>query len=179
MLRAAHPEPRDPEVSLYGPIFKVGGLQFTVPSKWVVEPTTSDARAGQWHIPLPRGQEGEGGEVVVYYFGQGIGGSARENIDAWAATMSKSEDRTATPDLKNRVANGFKVSQVTIFGTYNQPVPLSGVPPQPKPDYGFFGAVVENSAGNIYWRITGPETLVTANLPLFNKIIDSVKPEAK
>jgi hypothetical protein len=41
------------------------------------------------------------------------------------------------------------------------------------------GAVIESPQGNIYWRFTGPEPLITADLPLFNKIIDSVKPQKK
>ena len=39
--------------------------------------------------------------------------------------------------------------------------------------------VIEGPTGNIYWRFTGPEPLITANLPLFNKVIDSVKPQDK
>ncbi len=72
---------------------------------------------------------------------------------------------------------GLAISQVVIFGTYNQVVSLPGIPPVPKANYGLLGAVIENPQGNIYWRFTGPEPLITANLPLFNKVIDSVKPQ--
>jgi len=54
-------------------------------------------------------------------------------------------------------------------------VSLPGIPPMAKPNYGLLGTVIENPAGNIYWRFTGPEPLLTATLPLFNKMIDSVK----
>jgi hypothetical protein len=79
--------------------------------------------------------------------------------------------------VKQHQANGLKITQVVLFGTYNQVVSLPGVPPVAKPNYGLLGAVIENPQGNIYWRFTGPEPLVTANLPLFNKVIDSVKPQ--
>jgi len=174
---ASHNASRENEVYLAGPAFHVGGLKFTIPSKWVSVPVDNPARAGQWNVPPPRGQTGGSGEVVAFYFGQGIGGTAKENIDAWTGTMFNTEGRPAAAEVKDREAGGCKISQVIALGTYRQVVPLAGMPPVSKPGYGLIGAVVENAQGNIYWRFTGPEALVTANLPLFNKIIDSLKPD--
>ncbi len=176
---AAHPEARDADVPLSGPTFAAGGLKFTIPSKWPGEPVESPARAGQWRVPPPRGQAGESGQLVVFYFGPGIGGDARENIEAWTGTMLNAEGHPAPAEVKHHETGGLKISQVVLFGTYNQVVSLPGIPPAGKPNYGLLGAVIENPQGNIYWRFTGPEPLITANLPLFNKIIDSVKPQDK
>ena len=185
---AAHPATRDADVSLSGPSFPVGDLKFTIPSKWLIEPVESAARGGQWRVPPLHGG-GEGGEVVVFYFGPGIGGTtkenieiggtAKENIEAWIGTMFNAEGHPAAAEVKHHETGGLKISQVVIFGTYNQVVSLPGVPPETKSNYGLLGAVIENPQGNIYWRFTGPEPLITANLPLFNKIIDSVKPQDK
>lgn len=181
VVRTVQAAARDAEVSLYGPSFPVGDLNFTIPSKWKIEPVESPARGGQWRVPPLHG-EGEGGEVVVFYFGpptggKEIGGSAKENIEAWIGTMFNAEGHPAAAEVKHHVTSGLKISQVVIFGTYNQVVSLPGVPPVLKSNYGLLGAVIENPGGNIYWRFTGPEALITANLPLFNKIIDSVKPQ--
>jgi len=169
---------RDADVSLYGPSFPVGNLKFTIPYKWKIEMVESPARGGQWHVPPLHGQ-GEGGEVVAFYFGPGVGGGWKENIEAWIGTMFNAEGNPAAAEVKHHETGGFKISQVVIFGTYNQVVSLPGVPPAPKPNYGLLGAVIENPQGNIYWRFTGPEPLITATLPLFNKVIDSVKPQDK
>lgn len=169
---------RDADVSLYGPSFPVGDQKFTIPSKWQIEPVESPARGGQWRVPPLHG-EGEGGEVVVFYFGPGIGGTAKENIEAWIGTMFNAEGHPAAAEVKHHETGGLKISQVVIFGTYNLVVSLPGVPPEHRSNYGLLGAVIENSQGNIYWRFTGPEPLITANLPLFNKVIDSVKPQNK
>jgi len=174
-MRAAHPASRDEDVSLNGPAFKVGGLQFTIPTKWVVETPESPARAGQWRVLPLHPQDGDSGEVAVFYFGPGVGGSAKENIEAWIGTMFNVEGQPAAAKENNHTTNGFKISQVVIFGTYNRVVSLPGVPPQSKPNYGLLGAVIEGPQGSIYWRFTGPEPLITASLPLFNKIIDGVK----
>jgi hypothetical protein len=167
---------RDRDVSLYGPSFPVGSLKFTIPTKWQIEPVESPARGGQWRVPPLHG-EGEGGEVVAFYFGPGVGGTAKDNIEAWIGTMFNAEGHPAAAEIKHHETGGLKISQVVIFGTYNQVVSLPGVPPVLKSNYGLLGAVIENQQGNIYWRFTGPEALVTATLPLFNKVIDSVKPQ--
>ncbi len=175
---ASHGTDRDSDVSLYGPAFEVGGLKFTVPSKWTSVPVENPVRAGEWRVTPPRGQAGDSGEVVVFYFGPGVGGSAKENIDAWMGTMFNTEGRPAAAETKNHQTGGLKISQVIALGTYSEVVPIAGMPPLARPNYGLIGAVVEGPQGNIYWRFTGPEPLITASLPLFNKIIDSVKPDA-
>jgi hypothetical protein len=164
------------DVPLNGHSFPVGDLEFTIPSKWRIEPVESPARGGQWRVPPLHG-EGEGGEVVVFYFGPGVGGTAKENIEAWIGTMFNAEGHPAAAEVKHHKTGGLTISQVVIFGTYNQVVSLPGVPPVLKSNYGLLGAVIENPQGNIYWRFTGPEPLITANLPLFNKVIDSVRPQ--
>lgn len=170
---------RDSDVSLYGPSFPVAGLKFTVPSKWQSEPVDNPSRAGQWRVPLAHGMEGEGGEVVVFYFGKGIGGTPKENIEAWIRTVLPAEGQPAGNEIKHHEIAGLKITQVVIFGTYNQVISTPGLPPISKPNYGLLGAVIEGPQGNIYWRFTGPEALITANLPLFNKVIDSVKSQDK
>jgi len=79
LIQAAHASDREAEVSLYGPSFPVGNLKFTIPSRWKIEMVESPGRGGQWRVPPLRG-EGEGGEFVAFYFGPGLGGTAKENI---------------------------------------------------------------------------------------------------
>jgi hypothetical protein len=167
---------RDTDVSLYGPSFPVGNLKFTIPYRWKIERVESPARGGQWRVPPLHGV-GDAGEVVAFYFGPSVGGNAKDNIEAWIGTMFNAEGNPAAAEVKHHQTGGHQISEVVIFGTYNQVVSLPGVPPLTKPNYGLLGAVIENPQGNIYWRFTGPEPLITANLALFNKVIDSVKPQ--
>jgi hypothetical protein len=173
MSAPAKPAVRDGDVALSGPSFPVGNLSFTIPSRWQIQVVDSPARGGQWRVPPLHGQ-GDAGEVVAYFFGPGVGGSAEENIEAWIGTMFSADGHPADKQWQYRVG-GFTVSQVVIFGTYNQAVFSPGIPPVPRPNYGLYGTVIDNPAGNIYWRLTGPEALVMAMLPLFNKMIASVK----
>jgi hypothetical protein len=171
----SHHYSRDADLSLDGPLFKVSGFEFNLPNRWVSEAADNPARVGQWRVAPPRGQAGDGGEVVCFYFGSGAGGDIKQNIDDWIGTMFNAEGHPAAAELKHHETAGVKVSQVVVFGTYSQVVSIPGIPPVSRPDYGLIGTVLENPKGNVYWRFTGPEPLITANLPLFNKMVDSVK----
>jgi hypothetical protein len=165
----------DADLSLDGPLFKVSGLQFNLPDRWVGETAENSARVGQWRVAPPRGQAGEGGTIICFYFGPGVGGTVKENINDWIGTIFNAEGHPAAAEVKHRQTNGVSISQVVVFGTYTQIVSIPGIPPVSKPDYGLIGTILENPQGNVFWRFTGPEPLITANLPLFNKMIDSVK----
>jgi hypothetical protein len=169
----------DSDVPLYGRPFNVVGLSFTIPYRWQSKPAENANRAGQWHVPLPDDEDGEGADVAVFYFGPGVGGGARENIAAWNGLVLDPQGNPAAAKVSTLTAGGFKISIVSVFGTYEQPMEQPGLPPLAKPKFGLLGAVVETPQGNIYWRLTGPEALVAATLPLFNKIVTSVKPQDK
>ena len=169
----AAPALQKTNVELNGPSFPVGNLAFTIPSRWKIEAVDGPARGGQWRVP-PLNGKGDAGEVVAFYFGPKVGGSPQQNIEGWIGTMVSPGGHPADKQWQYK-AGGFKVSQVVIFGTYNQVVASPGIPPLRHPNYVLLGTVIENPTGNIYWRFTGPEPLVTAALPLFNKMINSVK----
>src|SRR5687768_8540566 len=57
-----------------------GELRYKVPSGWTAEKPTSDMRVAQYKLPKAEG-DGEDALLIVYYFGQGQGGSAQANID--------------------------------------------------------------------------------------------------
>jgi hypothetical protein len=159
-------------------LFKVAGLQFMVPAKWVSVPTTNPVRVQQWRIPA-LDPAGVPGELVVFYFGPGLGGSVQGNIREWLGTVVEADGRASSAATQTRMAGGLKISQVVAYGTYNATVPIAGFPPVARPDYGLIGTVMETSEGNLYWRFTGPRPLLTADLPVLNKVMDGVKPEGK
>ncbi len=177
----AKPVPKPAKVTepaLVGPTWNIAGLTFTVPAKWISETPSNSARVGQWKVP-PLKPEEESGEVVALYFGPGQGGTAKENIASWIGTMCDPNGHPAAAKENHRTVGGLKISEVVIFGTYSEPSPLSCIPSVGRMNYGLVGVVVEGPQGSIFWRFTGPEALITANLPLFNKIIDGLKPQVK
>src|SRR6266700_1953632 len=59
-----------------------GELHYKVPEGWTAEKPTSGMRVAQYKLPKAAG-DSEDALLVVYYFGQGQGGSAQANIDRW------------------------------------------------------------------------------------------------
>ena len=159
-----------------GVMLKVGGLQFTLPGSWTAQPAETSARAGQWIVSAPAESPGaDPVQVVVFYFGPGVGGTTRQNIDAWAATIT-SPSPPPSPAPRTRTAAGHAVSEVLFTGIYTEPGPEPGLPPMAHPGYALWGAVLENGAGNLYWRATGPAAQVAALAPVLDQVLDSVKP---
>ncbi len=158
--------------------WKVGGLGFLVPDRWEKEPVEGPARVAQWRIAAPHGQPGEAMEVVVFFFGPGIGGGVKENINAWAGLLQGSDGHPPEADPHTHTVAGHPVTEVLLSGTYAQASSQPGIPPTLKPAYSLLGAVVENPAGNIYWRVTGPAAEIAALEPIFTRILDSLQPQA-
>jgi hypothetical protein len=158
------------------PPLTIGGLQFEIPAGWQPQTPETSARAGQWTVPPPADQPGDGVEIVVFYFGPGVGGTAQENIDGWSAAVTTPDGHpTPAAPLKRTVA-GHAITEVLLTGTYARDNPQPALPPTPKPGYALLGAVIENPGGTIYWRATGPASQVAALAPVLDKIVDDLKP---
>lgn len=119
-------------------------------------------RVAQYRLPKVAGDT-EDASLVLYYFGQGQGGSTAANIERWVGQM-KQEDGSASKDKAKEEqleANGLKVATVDISGTYvAETAPGSGTF-QNKPGYRLRAAVVETPKGSYYVKLVGPEKTVT------------------
>ena len=136
-------------------------LKFRVPAGWVEEERTSSMRVAQYRLPKAEGDT-EDASLVLYYFGQGQGGSVTANIDRWIAQM-KQPDGSPVKGAKDEhlEANGLKVTTVDLSGTYvAETAPGSGTFNN-KPGYRLRAAVVETPNGNYYLKLVGPEKTVT------------------
>src|SRR5205085_11070123 len=88
------------------------GLRFTVPAGWTRVPAASDVRAAQWRIPQPSSSEGQEGDLVLFFFGKGKGGSAQENLDRWYAQVTEPDGRPSRDAgvVTIRTSNGLRVT---------------------------------------------------------------------
>jgi hypothetical protein len=133
-------------------------LKFTVPAGWIEEERTSSMRVAQYRLPKVAGDT-EDASVVLYYFGQGQGGSAAANIERWIGQMKQTEGGSAKEE--HLEVNGLKVSTVDVAGTYvAETAPGSGAFSN-KPSYRLRAAVVETPKGSYYVKLVGPEKTVS------------------
>jgi hypothetical protein len=139
-----------------------GSLKFTVPAGWVEEERTSSMRVAQYRLPKAPGDT-EDASLVLYYFGQGQGGSTAANIERWVSQMKQAEGASVNEKAKEEhlEANGLKVATVDVSGTYvAETAPGSGEFHN-KPAYRLRAAVVETPKGSYFVKLVGPEKTVT------------------
>ena len=148
-------------------------LKFRVPAGWVEEERTSSMRVAQYRLPRAPG-DSEDASLVLYYFGQGQGGSATANVDRWISQMQQADGSAAKGTKDERqLANGLKVTTVDVSGTYvAESAPGSGVFNN-KPNYRLHAAVVETPNGSYFVKLVGPAKTVTQWNDSFVSYIDS------
>src|SRR5690242_1970038 len=105
----------------------------------------------------------EDAECVVYFFGQGQGGGVQANIDRWKGQFAQ----PAAAKTGKRTIHGLQVTTVEVEGAY------SGMGGTSKPGYRMLGAIVENPAGNVFLKFTGPVKTITANQAKFEQLLSS------
>jgi hypothetical protein len=135
-------------------------LKFTVPAGWVEETRTSSMRVAQYKLPKAA-SDTEDASLVVYYFGQGQGGSTAANVERWVGQM-KQADGSAAKDAKQEQfeTNGLKVTTVDASGTYvAETAPGSGIFHN-NAGYRLRAAVVETPNGSYFVKLVGPEKTV-------------------
>ncbi len=136
-------------------------------------PPKSPMRKASFEVPRAKGDQ-EDGELAVFYFGPGQGGSIDANVDRWVKQFSGvSPDRVKRAD---REANGLRQHTVEVqSGTFDAGQMSMGAAPGPKKDYALLGAIVEAPSGAYFFKMTGPAHTVAAAHEAFYKLLDSVR----
>ncbi len=130
-------------------------------------------RKASYEVPRAAGDT-EDGELAVFYFGPGQGGSIDANVDRWVKQFSG----VSASDVKraDREANGLRQHTVEIQrGTFEAgQMALSGSK-GPRKDYALEGALVETPSGTYFFKMTGPSSTVLAARAPFLQLLDSVR----
>ena len=160
-MRRLAPFPMIVLLCLFNTAFQKSSLKFTVPPGWIEEERTSSMRVAQYRLPKVEGDT-ENGSVVLYYFGQGQGGSTAANIERWVGQMKQADGGSSKAGAKEDrfEVNGLKVTTVDVGGTYvAETMPGSGTF-ENKPGYRLLAAVVETPHGSYFVKLLGPEKTV-------------------
>ena len=137
------------------------GLVYTVPQGWVAQPTASSMRVAQWRLPKVAG-DAEDAELIVYFFGQGQGGSVGDNLERWLGQMEQPDGRPskAVAKTETMTINGLKVTRLDVSGRYvAETAPGAGTHVD-RPNYRLQAAVVETPGGPYFAKLTGPAQTV-------------------
>ena len=142
-----------------------GELRYNVPEGWQTEKPSSNMRVAQYKLPRAEGDSADA-ELVLYYFGQGQGGSAQANIDRWLNQMQQ-PDGSASKDkakIETTTINGLAVTTVDVTGKYNGGMASPGMAPSATPadmsNYRMRAAIIETPKGSYFVKLTGPQKTV-------------------
>ena len=141
---------------------RVGAFTFTVPDGWKTVTPSSPMRKAQLEIA----QGSDKAEVTFFQFGAGQGGSAADNVARWFAQFPGSEAKRETNTVQ---AGSMKITYVTTEGTFSSGMP--GGPTTPMSGYALCGAILENTDGNVFIKMTGPEAVVKPSSEAFKKMV--------
>jgi hypothetical protein len=136
-------------------------------------PPKSPIRKASFEVPHAK-EDKEDGELAVFYFGPGQGGTIDANVDRWVKQFSG-----VTPGSVKRAdreANGLRQHTVEIqHGTFDAGQMSMGPATGPKKDFALLGAIVEAPSGAYFFKMTGPAHTVAAAREPFYKLLDSIK----
>jgi hypothetical protein len=134
-------------------------------------PPSNPMRKASYVVPRAGG-DSEDGELTVFYFGPGQGGSIDANVDRWVKQFT--DVKPGAERRADREANGLRQHTVELdSGTFSSGMP--GGATKPKAGYGLVGGIVETPSGAYFFKLTGPAKTVQQAKPEFYKLLDSIK----
>jgi hypothetical protein len=143
------------------------GLKWMAPPGWTSK-GSAPMRAATYTV--------QDAECVVYFFGQGQGGSVEANIARWGGQFTRN-GAPAPPAVAKRTVHGLSVTTMDVTGVYAGMAGPAMTPQAPQADYRMLAAIVENQNGNLFVKFTGPVKTVTANRQKFEQLVASFQKE--
>lgn len=150
------------------------GLHFDVNPEWVAEIPRSSMRKAQFRLPKVE-DDADDGELVLYHFGIGGGGSTQANIDRWIGQIKQPDGRPSKDMAKTemRDVGSLKVTLLDVTGTYSASIAMMASE-QDKPGYRMLAAVVEGEGGPWFFKLVGPENTVSHWQAAFGDMVGSM-----
>jgi hypothetical protein len=135
-------------------------------------PPSNPMRKASFVVPKAEGDTDDG-ELTVFYFGPGQGGSIDANVDRWVGQFS--DVKPGDVRRADRQANGLRQHTVELdSGSFSGGMGMGGGS-TPKPNYGLIGGIVETPSGAYFFKMTGPSKTVKKAKADFYALLDSIK----
>lgn len=153
-----------------------GGLQFKSPAGWDAEQPSGTMRVAQYKLPRAEGDSMDAA-LVVFYFGQGQGGSVEANLDRWIGQMQQPDGSPSKSKAKteNTTVNGMPVTLLDVTGTYTESMMGGASGQQIQGLARMRAAVIETPKGAYYVKLVGPEKTVSRWDASFMEFIKSAE----
>lgn len=144
------------------------GIQWDKPSKWT-DRGASSMRLATYEAPAQGG--GDPGECAVFYFGPSQGGDVESNIDRWIGQF----ESHGKISRSTKTIAGMAVKLVEVDGAYLAPAGPMMQSTGTKKGWMLKGAIVEGPNGNVFFKFTGPKTVLDAAAKDFDGMLESLR----
>ncbi len=153
----------------------VAGLSWSVPAVWAEQPQRP-MRAATYHT-RPAGGDADHGEVAVFYFGPGEGGTVEANVSRWFRQFDQDDGRPTSEvaERESMEIDGISVTLVRASGTYNAAAGPMAPRADLRPGYRLIGAIAVGPEGAVFFKFTGPENTVQQEEPHFMNMVESIR----
>ena len=128
-----------------------GGLRLRAPDAWTSEPVASSMRVSQYKLPHADG-DADDASLVLYYFGQGQGGSVDANLERWAGQMGQTLEKAQKQAI---TVNGLNVTLLDVSGSYSGDMTPGSDATGSKPNSRMRAAVIETPSGPFFVKLVG------------------------
>lgn len=150
-----------------------GGLEWTAPTGW--ESQARPMRAANYVVPAADGAQP--GELAVYYFGPGQGGSVEMNVKRWIGQFRAPDGGPADSLVKreDETINGIEVTVIDLTGTYLfKPFPMAPKA-QERPGYRMLAAIAQGADAPVFFKLTAPAKTTAEAEAKFDAMLASLK----
>jgi hypothetical protein len=157
------------------------GLSSVAPGDWKEEqPSAAARRFRKKQFRLPKAENDKyDAEVVIFYFGEGAGGSAKDNIKRWKGMFNppKGKKIDDVAKVEKMKVGDVAVTYLDVHGTYKFKkapfVPDSQA--ELRPDSRMIGVIFESPKGPYYFRLVGPARTVAHYKKGFDQFLKGFK----
>jgi hypothetical protein len=144
-------------------LVRLDGLESRTPADWQEEKPDNSTRVKQFRLS-PIGDDKDNVEVVIFYFGEGKGGSVEDNIKRWKGFFVPPEGKTIeqVSKVEKMKVGGVPVTYLDIHGTYSFRFPpfAPNAKTTLRPNYRMLAVVFESKKGPYFIRMVGPADTV-------------------
>ncbi|HSB35549.1 MAG TPA: hypothetical protein VLH41_01660 [Thermoanaerobaculia bacterium] len=149
-----------------------GGLSWTLPKGWTAAPGSS-MRVATYRVPAAKGDKKDG-EVAVFFFGPGQGGSIDANVQRWFSQLDP-EPGSKKPSSGKTTVGTIPVTVVEAEGTYTGGMGMGAASTGPEKGFALLGAIAEGKQGAVFFKLTGPKKTVAAAQKEFDALVKSLR----
>lgn len=147
------------------------GFSFIPDANWQKVEPASPMRAAQYNLPAVDG-DNEDAEFVIFYFGDGHGGSYEANLERWKSQFAEAIE----PVIGSKDSGDISIRTFDIAGRYvAETAPGSGERVE-KPNFRMMTAVIESSPGPYYLKVVGPRATMDHWEASIRAMIQSIRP---